>query len=331
MSVRTDVHQPPLGIRVLHALRREPDWLTMPAEELDALRKAENRRRASGLLRVVTGFADRRAIIGWQHLALPDRAIRVRVYRPSAGHRHPDAGPVGLPLVLHVHGGGFVGTAAQSDWINSHLAGRMPAVVVSVEHRLLAPGIALSAAVDDGWDVLNHVVQHAAQWGIDPTRAAVFGESAGSMVAALAAIRAREADLVLRAQVLVNPCVDLTSTAFDYATVREYADSPTLTVTQMELFRRLAVPDGADPRAVSPLYADNLSGLPPALVVVPTLDPLADHGRTYAERLREAGTPVRLTEHPGATHAFLSTPGLVPQAKTARAEIAGFLREHLVR
>jgi acetyl esterase len=233
--------------------------------------------------------------------------------------------------VLHVHGGGFVGTAAQSDWINSHLAGRLPAVVVSVEHRLLAPGIALSAAVDDGWDVLNHVVQHAAQWGIDPTRAAVFGESAGSMVAALAAIRAREADLVLRAQVLVNPCVDLTSTAFDYATVREYADSPTLTVTQMELFRRLAVPDGADPRAVSPLYADNLSGLPPALVVVPTLDPLADHGRTYAERLREAGTPVRLTEHPGATHAFLSTPGLVPQAKTARAEIAGFLREHLVR
>jgi acetyl esterase len=329
MNYKTGVQHPPLGIRVLHALRKEPDWLTMPAEALDAFREAENRRRASGLVRVITGFSDRRATISWQQLALPDRAIRVRVYRPSPGRGGPDAGPVGLPLVLHVHGGGFVGTAAQSDWVNSHLAGRLPAVVVSVEHRLLAPGIPLSAAVDDGWDVLRHVVEHAAQWGVDPARAAVFGESAGSMVAALAAIRARESDLVLRAQVLVNPCVDLTSTAFDYASASEHANSPTLTVTQMELFRRLAVPEGTDPRTVSPLYADNLSGLAPALVVVPTLDPVADHGRTYAERLREAGTPARLTEHPGATHAFLSMPGVVPQAKAARAEIAEFLRDHL--
>jgi acetyl esterase len=80
---------------------------------------------------------------------------------------------------------------------------------------------------------------------------------------------------------------------------------------------------------VSPLYADDLSGLAPALVVVPTVDPAADHGRTYAERLREAGTPVRLTEHPGATHAFLSMPGVVPQAEAARAEVTDFLRDHL--
>ncbi|MEV0725762.1 alpha/beta hydrolase fold domain-containing protein [Micromonospora purpureochromogenes] len=119
------------------------------------------------------------------------------------------------------------------------------------------------------------------------------------------------------------------ATAFDYASMSEHATSPTLTVTQMELFRRLAVPEGADPRAVSPLYADDLSGLAPALVVVPTLDPVADHGRTYAERLREAGTPARLTEHPGATHAFLSMPGVVPQAKPARTEIVEFLRGRL--
>ncbi|RKR92208.1 acetyl esterase [Micromonospora pisi] len=329
MNDKTGRRQPPLGIRVLHALRKEPDWLTMPTEALDAFREAENRRRASPLARVITGFPDRRATIGWQQLALPDRVVRVRVYRSSPGPGGPDAGPVGLPLVLHVHGGGFVGTAAQSDWVNSHLAGRLPAVVVSVEHRLLAPGTPLSAAVDDGWDVLRHVVEHAKQWGIDPARIAVLGESTGAMVAALAAVRARDSDLVLRAQVLVNPCVDLTSTAFDHTSVSEHANSPTLTVTQLELLRRLAVPEGTDPRAVSPLYADNLSGLAPALVVVPTLDPLADHGRTYAERLREAGTPTRLTEHPGATHAFLSMPGVVPQAKVARAQIAEFLRDHL--
>ncbi|MFB9495133.1 alpha/beta hydrolase fold domain-containing protein, partial [Nonomuraea dietziae] len=121
-------------------------------------------------------------------------------------------------------------TAAQSDWVNSHLAARLPAVVVSVEHRLLDQETPLSAAVADGWDVLQHVVAHAARWGVDPARTAVFGESTGSMVTALAAIRAREAGLPLRAQVLVNPAVDLTSTMYDHASFTEHASSPTLTV-----------------------------------------------------------------------------------------------------
>jgi hypothetical protein len=72
-----------------------------------------------------------------------------------------------------------------------------------------------------------------------------------------------------------------------------------------------------------PLYADDLNRLAPALVVVPTDDPVADHGRRYAERLQAAGTPVRLTEYPETGHAFLSMPGLVPQAKAVGAEIGG--------
>ncbi len=318
----TATARPPLGIRLMGSFRREPDWLAMPPAALDAFRAAENRKRSSALARLVTGFPDRGADIAWHDLELPDRRIRVRVYRAESARGV-------LPLVLHVHGGGFVGTAAQCDWINSYLAARLPAVVVSVEHRLVATGTPLSAAVDDGWDTLHHVVQNAASWGIDPARAAVFGESAGGAIAALTAIRARKAGLPLRAQVLVNPCTDLTSTAFDYPSMREHATSPTLTVTQMELFRRLAVPDGSDARAVSPLYADDLSDLAPALVVVPTLDPLADHGRTYATRLCAAGTPADLTEHPGATHAFLSMPGIVRQARAAREEVTGFLRERL--
>jgi acetyl esterase len=323
MSDVATVERPPLGIRLLQVLRREPDWSAMTAEELTAFRDAENRRRASRLIRVVTGIPDRDATIRWQEVALPDRGLRVRVYRSSAGGTR-------LPLVIHVHGGGFVGTAVQSDWVNSHLAARLPAVVVSVEHRLLDARTPLAAAVDDGWDVLRHVVAHAAEWGVDPARTVVFGESAGSMVTALAAIRARDSGLSLRAQVLVNPCVDLTPAMFDHASITRHADSPTLTVAQMELFQRLAVPPGTDPRALSPLHADDLSGLAPALVVVPTLDPVADHGRRYAERLREEGTPARLTEHAGAPHAFLSMPGLVPQAKAARAEIVDFLRGRLV-
>ncbi|MFI7443902.1 alpha/beta hydrolase [Nonomuraea indica] len=325
MSDETGTERPPLGIRLLHAVGKEPDVLAMTAEELVAFRDAVNRKRSSPLARLITGFPDRGATIEWRGVALPDRELRVRVYRPSLG-RGDGADRAGLPLVLHVHGGGFVGTAVQSDWVNSHLAARLPAVVVSVEHRLLDPETPLSAVVDDGWDVLRHVLEHAARWGVDAARTAVFGESTGSIVTALAAIRARRSGLPLRAQVLVNPAVDLTSAGFEYASMRRHAHSPTLTMTQMRLFQRLAVPEGADPRAVSPLHADDLGGLAPALVVVPTVDPVADHGRRYAERLRAAGTLARLVEYPGATHAFLSMPGVVPQAKAARAEIAEFLR-----
>ncbi|WP_020672319.1 alpha/beta hydrolase [Amycolatopsis nigrescens] len=318
------VARPPLGIRLLSALRKEPDWSSMTAGELAAFSDAENRKRASPLIRVISGFPDRGATIRWREVPLPGRDLRVRVYRT----RRSRPGRSALPLVLHVHGGGFVGTAVQSDWVNSHLAARLPAVVVSVEHRLLAPGTPLTAAVDDGWDVLRHLLRHA-EWGVDPARTAVFGESNGGLIAALAAIRARESGMLLRAQVLVNPAADLTGTAFDHDSMTRHAHSPTLTVPQLRFYRRLAVPPGTDARAVSPLRAEDLSGLAPALVVVPALDPVADHGRRYAERLRESGTPARLVEHPGAPHGFLSMPGVVPQARAARAQITGFLRDRL--
>jgi acetyl esterase len=316
------IDRPPLAVRLLHTLVKEPDWSTMTSEELAAFGDAATRKVTPALARVVTGLPDRGAAIRWRAVTLPDRELRVRVYRPSLKRD----GGASLPFVLHVHGGGFMGSAVQSDWLNSHLAARLPAVVVSVEHRLLAPGIPLSAIVDDGWDVLRHVVRNATEWGVDPLRPAVVGESAGALVVALAAIRARESGMRLRAQVLVNPALDVTETALDYASMSEHAHTPTLTVERLRAFLRLAVPSGTHPRAMSPLCADDLGGLAPALVVVPVIDPVADHGRGYAERLRKSGTPARLTEHPGATHAFLSMPSLVPQARTARAEIAEFLR-----
>ncbi|RJL36207.1 alpha/beta hydrolase [Bailinhaonella thermotolerans] len=315
MSEVTVVERPP-----------EPDFTAMTEEELVAYQEAENRWRAADSSRAILGERDPCAAIDWREVALPDRRIPVRVYRPSPG------GADDLPLVLHVHGSGFVGTATQSDWINSHLAARLPAVVVSVEHRLLAPRTPLSAAADDGWEVLRHVVEHAARWGVDPERAAVFGESTGALISALAAIRAGRAGPRLRAQVLVNPLTDVTGTMFDHPSMAQHAHTPTLAVPQLRLLQRLAVPPGTDPRPVSPLYAEVPDAPAPALVLVPTRDPLADHGRRYAERLRAAGTSARLIEYPGAGHAFLSLPGVPEQAEAAhaaRADILRFLRAHL--
>ncbi|MBH5333902.1 alpha/beta hydrolase [Streptomyces pactum] len=309
----------------------EPDFSAMTTEELFAYRDAENRFRASGAARAVLGEPHPGAAIDWQEITLADRDLPVRVYRPAPAGDGEATARTGLPLVIHVHGGGFVGTAAQCDWTSSHLAARLPALVVSVEHRLLAPGSPLADAVDDGWDALRHVVRNAARWGVDPARTAVFGESCGALICALTAVRAREAGLELKAQVLVNPVTDVTDTMFDHASMTEYAYSPTRALPLLRFFRRLAVPRGADARAVSPLYADDLSGLPPALVVVPTRDAVADHGRSFADRLRAAGTPVRLSEYPGAPHAFLTLPGVEPQAEAAQAEILAFLRTALAK
>ncbi|WTO33205.1 alpha/beta hydrolase [Streptomyces achromogenes] len=307
----------------------EPDYSTVTAEELRAYRDAENRFRASAAARTILGEPDPGATVAWQDIALPGRDLPVRVHRPAPADDDGTAPPAGLPLVVHVHGGGFVGTATQCDWTNSHLAARLPALVVSVEHRLLAPDSPLANAADDGWDVLQHLVRHAAQWGADPARTAVFGESCGALISALTAVRAREAGLTLKAQVLVNPVVDVTETMFDHPSVTEYAYSPTRALPLLRFVQRLAVPPGSDARAVSPLYANDLGGLAPALVVVPTQDAVADHGRRYAERLRAAGTPVRLSEYPGAKHAFLTLPGVEPQARSAQAEIYQFLRTAL--
>ncbi|MFE0683032.1 alpha/beta hydrolase [Streptomyces sp. NPDC058961] len=309
----------------------EPDFSVITAGELIAYREAENRFRASSAMRAVTGEPDPGAAIDWQEVALPGRDLPVRVYRPASAAGGETAASTGLPLVVHVHGGGFVGTAVQCDWANSRLAAELPALVVSVEHRLVAPDSPLGSAADDGWDVLRQVVHRADQWGVDPARTAVFGESCGALISALTALRAREAGLELRAQVLVNPATDVTETMYDYPSMAEYAYSPTRALPQLRLIQRLAVPPGADARAWSPLYADDLSALAPALVVVPTHDALADHGRRYAERLRAAGTPVRLSEYPGAKHAFLAMPGLEPQAEAARAEILAFLRAALAK
>lgn len=321
----TTTKHPPLGVRLLYSLIKQPDLQALSPEELADHSAAQNRKVESPLMRLVTGFPNRAAQIDWNQLALADREQRVRVYRSSTAMSSPD----GLPLVIHVHGGGFGGTAVQCDWINSHLAAQLPAVVVSVEHRLLGPETPLSAAVDDCWGTLQHVLDDASRWGVNPSSVAIVGESAGGTIAALCAMRARQRKLPLRAQVLVNPCTDVTANAFDYPSMAEHANTPTLNLDRLELMRRLAVPTGTDPRTVSPLYADDVSELPPALVVIPTLDPLADHGRRYAEKMREAQTSVQVAEYHRAGHAFVSMPGLVSQAKAARRDITAFLRKRL--
>lgn len=310
----------PLGARILAG--KTTDWEEFTDDQVIAARHRTNRLRSSRAMRVVTGFPDRRARIEERVLDLPGRSLALRMHRPV------DAGPR-LPLVLSFHGGGFlVGNAAQNDWLNSHLAARCPAVVVGVEYRL-APEHPLPLPIEDGHDVLVRILDEAGAWGVDPAAVAVLGESAGGTIAALLALRSRRGGPPVHAQVLTYPVVDWTTGMADYPSVTANTGQPGFSLSEWRTAARLGLPPGLDPRSVSPLKSEDLSGLPPALVVTGGLDPLDDHGGRYAERLLAAGTDARRVRYPRAVHGFVSMPGLVPDARPARREILAFLRGRL--
>jgi acetyl esterase len=311
----------PLGTRIIKDAR---DWEALTDDQVIAARDKDIRKATSRAARIVTGLPDRRGRIEEVPFELPGRRLVLRIHRPRYADRK-------LPLIVSFHGGGFIaGAAAQNDWLNSHLATRCPAVVVSVEYRL-APQHPLPQPVEDGYDTLIRLVDDADGWAVDYGAVAVMGESAGGMIAALVALRARKDGPPLRAQVLNYPSTDWTETMEDYPSIEANADNPTLTLSRLRTAHRLSVPLTLDPRSVSPMYFENLAGLPPTLVVTAALDPLADHGQRYSERLRHFGTDAHVSCYPKATHAFLSTPGLVRAARPARREILAFLREHLHR
>lgn len=195
--------------------------------------------------------------------------------------------------------------------------------MVSVDYAL-APEHKFPAPVEDCYAAAKWVAENANAIGGDPTRIAVGGDSAGGNLAAVVAIMARDRGTPpLVYQLLVYPVINF---AFDTQSYRECADSYGLTKDDMAWFWNLYLPseaDGHNPYA-SPLRAQDLRGLPPALVITAEFDPLRDEGEAYAARLREAGVPAVCTRYNGMIHAFLSMP--FDQGKKARQEAAAGLR-----
>ena len=160
---------PPLGVRLLGLASRSTKPISgLTDDELIAARDRLNRLRASKAARVVTGFPHRHVAIEQRALPLGDRTLSMRVYRPF---RHEGA----LPLVVHFHGGGFaLGTAAQTDWLNSGVAARTPALVVSVDYRL-APEHPFPASTQDAFDALDWLHAAASELNTCPAPAGAHG------------------------------------------------------------------------------------------------------------------------------------------------------------
>jgi len=246
--------------------------------------------------------------------------VSARLYRPSAGT---------LPLLVYFHGGGWVvGSVAISDPWCRMLANHSGCAILSVDYRL-APEHRYPAAADDAYRVTAWAASHARELGVDATRIAVGGSSAGGNLAAVASLVARERrGPALRAQLLHVPVTDHD---FDTGSYRRYGTGHGLTLAGMHWFWGHYCPDVTrrnEPYA-SPLRARDLSGLPPAIVVTAECDPLVDEGRAYADRLRSAKVPVSYIEYPGMIHGFMGWASALPTARRAFDEIGAALREAL--
>ncbi|MDN4610362.1 alpha/beta hydrolase [Arthrobacter burdickii] len=248
--------------------------------------------------------------------------IPVRVYRP-AGLARP------LPLVILMHGGGWAtGTLDTYDWLASSMAQQAQAVVVSLDYRL-APTHRWPAAAEDCYAAFLEIVDRAAEWEADATRVAVVGDSAGGNLAAVVTLMARDrSGPAITFQGLIYPATDLT---LGSRSIEENATAPILTKRDITAFRDLYAPDPQDhsnPYA-SPLFADEFSGLPAALVQVAEHDPIRDDGLRYAAALTEAGVQVRVTTYVGMPHGFLAFPRICRSAPQALEELCAELRRHL--
>lgn len=289
--------------------------------------QAPMHQRPLASLRQVRGRVDpasEQAVGEVHELKVPTRAapVRARMYAPEQA-------PAVLPLLLMVHGGGFVFGDLEGyyDHICRVLCAQVRCRVLSVNYRL-APEHKFPAAADDVFDALAWAHAEAASLGVDPQRIAIGGGSAGANLAASTALRLRDTGgLALTGQLLLYPIVDWHTPAS--SSLSDFAEGHYLTGADVRWFWQQYLATEADhqhPYAV-PLAAQDLSKLPPALVITAEFDPLRDGGEIYAQRLAADGVAVSLSRCAGMVHGFLAFP--TPKANEVLQEAAVWLRERL--
>jgi acetyl esterase/lipase len=254
--------------------------------------------------------------------------IRVLAFRPE--------GPGPLGAIVHIHGGGFIAvTPEAAENVCRLLAQKSGALVVSVDYRL-APEHPFPAGLEDCWDVVQNVHDSAADWGVNPRRLAVSGDSAGgNLSAACCVLDARSAQRRIAAQLLVYPAVDLRTDA--EGGVRWSADSYNVPADQTlawasikyfvgggEFFSRAYLQDrSADDPTASPIVA-NPADFPPTLVVTAEFDGLRVAIDAFSRRLADAGVALRAVRYLGIEHGCYTEVGVYPQAADAVDEVASF-------
>ena len=260
-----------------------------------------------------------------QRIPGPASDIPVRIYWP----REANADEL-FPVLLWFHGGGFViGDLNTHDSACRLLANQADCMVVAVHYRL-APEFKFPAAVEDSHAALRWLALHGREIGADPDRIAVGGDSAGANLATVMTILARDEGYPkLAFQLLIYPC---TAPEPEMPSHHKFAEGYLLTRNNIVWFYKHYLRTQRDIKdfRFAPLVAEDLSNLPPALLLVAGYDPLRDEGVAYAQRLIEAGNRVTLVNYEGMIHGFILAGGVLDAAKRAIAKSAAALREAFV-
>ena len=250
----------------------------------------------------------------------PDGDVAVRIYRPIA-----DA--AALPVLVYAHGGGFVFCDLDShDGLCRNLTNRLGAIVISVAYRL-APEDPWPAGAEDVYAAVRWAADNVDALGADISRIMVGGDSAGGNLAAVAALIARDrGGPELAGQLLLYPVI---AADFDTDSYRAFGQGYYNPKPALQWYWDQYVPTTTDRQHpyASPLGAE-LTGLPPAVVVIAGHDPLRDEGMAYADALESAGVPVTRLLYDGGVHGFMTMP-ILELAQRARADVSDAVRQLL--
>ncbi|WP_369656115.1 alpha/beta hydrolase [Variovorax sp. V213] len=245
--------------------------------------------------------------------------LPMRLYAPSLEK---------LPVLVYFHGGGFtVGNIRTHDTLCRVLSMKSGCAVVSVDYRL-APAHKFPTASNDAWDAFAFIANEGARLGVDASRLAVGGDSAGGTLAAVCAILARDAGLPLALQMLIYPG---TTAHQDTASHLRYADGPLLTKALIDYFfgQYVRTPADRDDWRFAPLLAADVDDVAPAWIGLAECDPVVDEGIAYADKLRAAGVAVDIEIYRGVIHEFLKMGRAIPEALQAQDDAARALTEAL--
>ena len=313
LDVLAEIAPSPAGAVPTVEERRQGPGLGDAERELLRRRGADGRNGTDGAPEPVHEVTDR-TVPG------PAGEVPVRVYRPAAAGR--------LPILVYVHGGGWViGDLDSDEVVPRALANRAECVVVSVDYRR-APEHPFPASHDDVLAVTRWVSDHGDELDADPTRVVIAGESAGATMATATCLSlAREGHRVPAAQLLVYPITDMVGQ--DYRSYREVDGTPPLTVDDVRWFVDQETTDRAETHdaRLSPLLAsgEELAGMPPTLLFTASEDPLRDQGEDYAHALMDAGVHVTLSRFPGMMHGFLGCTATLDGARLAMLQSVAFV------
>lgn len=285
-------------------------------EPTSALTPGQNRVRAAELRRLA-GPAEPVAKVEEYLIPVKNGEIKVRVYTPE--------GEGLFPIFIYLHGGGWVfGDLDNADSPCRSLANQAECIVVSVDYRL-SPEYKFPTPLEDCYAAARWVADHAREWNGDPTRIAIGGDSAGGNLAASVSLKTKDQEgLTFVAQILIYPVTDFSFSTSSYETNGE---GYFLTRDSMEWFIRQYLNEEEDKLNfyAAPLQAEDLSKLPPALVITAEYDPLRDEGLAYANRLRQASVQVEYICYEGMIHGFFWMAGIMDKGKQAIEQVAHHL------